>query len=96
LTLDEGTIRNAAREAASEVARRPIKEGQRLVTSGLLDSLSVLRLITCLEEKLHVSIPAEALQPEDFDEVDLIVNTVERVAKLVPQPALRAKSAGAS
>ena len=94
--LDGGTIRNAAREAASEVARRPIKEGQRLVTSGLLDSLSVLRLIACLEEKLQVSIPAETLQPEDFDEVDLIIKTIERVAKQVPRPALLAKSSRAS
>jgi acyl carrier protein len=96
LGLDGDMIRNAAREAASEVARRPIKDGQRLVTSGLLDSLSVLRLIACLEEKLQVSIPAETLQPEDFDEVDLIVKTIERVARQIPQPALRAKSARAS
>jgi acyl carrier protein len=94
--LDGAAVRNSAREAASEIAGRPIKEGQRLVTSGLLDSLSVLRLITRLEEKLHVSIPAETLQPEDFDEVDLIVKTIERVAKLTPQPALLAKSARAS
>ena len=94
--LDGDMIRNAAREAASEVARRPIKDGQRLVTSGRLDSLSVLRLIACLEQKLQVSIPAETLQPEDFDEVDLIVKTIERVARQIPQPALRAKSARAN
>ncbi|MGB7844204.1 MAG: phosphopantetheine-binding protein [Candidatus Acidiferrum sp.] len=78
---DGATIRCAAREAASEIARRPIKEGQCLVTSGLIDSLSVLKLISLLEKKLHVSIPPETLQPEDFDEVDLIVQTIERVAK---------------
>ena len=81
---DSATIRNTAREAASEIARRPIKEGQRLVTSGLIDSLSVLKLISLLEKKLRIAIPPETLQPEDFDDVDLIVETVERVAKLVP------------
>jgi acyl carrier protein len=81
LIPDSATIRNAAREAASKIARRPIKDGQRLVTSGLIDSLSVLKLISLLEKKLHVSIPPETLQPEDFDDVDLIVETVERVAK---------------
>jgi len=80
---DHATIRNAAREAASEVAGRPIKEGQRLVTSGLVDSLAVLKLITILEKKLHVRIPPGTLQPEDFDEVDLIVRTIEQVAKPV-------------
>ena len=78
---DSDTIRNAAKEAASQIARRPVKEGERLVTSGLIDSLSVLRLITLLETKLDVSIPPETLQPEDFDDVELIVETVERVAK---------------
>jgi acyl carrier protein len=81
LIPDSATIRNAAREVASEIARRPIKEGQRLVTSGLIDSLSVLKLISLLEKKLRVRIPPETLQPEDFDDVDLIVETVERVAK---------------
>jgi acyl carrier protein len=79
--LDQDAIRIAAREAASAIARRPIKEGQRLVTSGLIDSLSVLKLISLLEMKLNLSIPPETLQPEDFDDVDLIVETVERVAK---------------
>jgi acyl carrier protein len=78
---DKETIRAAARQAASEVAGRPIKDGQRLVTSGLIDSLSVLKLITILEKQLKISIPPETLQPEDFDEVDLIVETIERVAK---------------
>lgn len=78
---DKATIRNAAREAASEVAGRPIRDGQRLVTSGLIDSLSVLKLISLLEKKLHVSIPPETLQPEDFDEVERIVRTIEQVAK---------------
>ena len=78
---DNNTIRKAALEAATQIARRPIKEGQKLVSSGLIDSLSVLKLISLLEAKLNVSIPSETLQPEDFDVVDLIVQTVERVAK---------------
>jgi acyl carrier protein len=80
---DSATIRNAAREAASELTRKSIKEGQRLVSSGLIDSLSVLKLISLLERKLHILIPPETLQPEDFDDLDLIVETVERVAKPV-------------
>lgn len=81
---DNDMIRNAAREAAAEVARRPIKDGQRLVSSGWIDSLSVLKLISLLEKKLNVTIPPDTLQPEDFDDVDLIVETVKRVAQPVP------------
>lgn len=81
---DSSTIRTAAQETASQLVGRPIKEGQRLVTTGLIDSLSVLKLIGLLEKTLGVQIPPETLQPEDFDDVDLIVETVERVAK--PRP----------
>ena len=77
---DSQTIRNAATEAASQLIGRPLKPGQRLVTSGLIDSLSVLKLIGLLEKKLRITIPPETLQPEDFDDVNLIVETVERVA----------------
>jgi len=83
LLPDSVTIRNAAREAASEITSRPIQDRQRLVSSGLIDSLSLLKLISLLEKKLHVSIPPETLQPEDFDDLDLIVETVEKVAKSV-------------
>jgi len=78
---DRTAIRNAARDAATQIAGRPIKDGQRLVSSGLIDSLSILRLISLLERKLSVSIPPETLQPEDFDDLDLIVETIERAAK---------------
>jgi acyl carrier protein len=76
---DSAAIRNAAREVTSQIAGRPIKEGQRLVTSGLIDSLSILRLISLLEKRLNIRIPPETLQPEDFDDLDLIVQTVQRV-----------------
>lgn len=78
---DSDAIRAAAREVASGIAGRPVKEGQRLVSSGMIDSLSILRLIAQLEKKLNVSIPTETLQPEDFDDLSLIVETVERVAR---------------
>ncbi len=78
---DGQAIRTAANEAASQLIGRPLKPGQRLVSSGLIDSLSVLKLIGLLEKKLHIVIPPETLQPEDFDDLDLIVETVERVGK---------------
>lgn len=75
------TIRNAARQAASELTGRPIGDNQKLVSSGLIDSLAVLKLISLLEKKLNIMIPPETLQPEDFDDVALMVETIERVAK---------------
>ena len=78
---DSETIRNAARAAASELTGKTIKDTQKLVSSGLIDSLAVLKLISLLEKRLNIAIPPETLQPEDFDDVALIVETVERVGK---------------
>jgi len=76
---DREMIRSAARQAASEITGRPVRDGQRLISSGLIDSLSVLRLIGELEGKLKILLPTETLQPDDFDDLDLIVETIERV-----------------
>jgi acyl carrier protein len=74
------TIRQAAREAVAAVARRVVRDDQCVISTGIVDSLSVLNLIALLEERLHIRIPKEQVQPEDFDSVELIVETIERVA----------------
>ena len=73
------SIRDLVRSAVAEIVGRTVQDGQPLVSSGLVDSLRVLTLITLLEQKLHKPIPTEQLQPEDFDSVDTIVETLARV-----------------
>jgi len=77
--LDAEDVRRAAREAISEAIKATIKDDDPLVSSGLIDSLSILKLISSLERKLAVTIPTEKVQPDDFDTVDLIVETIQRV-----------------
>ena len=79
--LDEVTIRNAARETASDVAGRSVDEGQRLISSGLIDSLSIFKLVGKLEKRLNIEIPTHSLQPDDFDDIQLIVETIRRVGR---------------
>jgi acyl carrier protein len=45
----------------------------------MIDSLSVLKLIASLERKLQIRIPTSEVQPEDFDSVDIILETLQRV-----------------
>lgn len=40
----------------------------------------MLKLIVILEDKLQILIPREQVQPEDFDSVEIILDTLERVA----------------
>jgi acyl carrier protein len=67
------------REVVEEMIGHRVQDSEPIVSSGLLDSLSVLKLITRLEQKLTVAIPPANLQPDDFDTVDLIIETLERV-----------------
>ena len=62
------------------VAKRAVRDDQCVVSTGIVDSLSLLNLIALLEKKLQIRIPTERVQPEDFDSVETILETLERVA----------------
>jgi acyl carrier protein len=74
-------VRAAAREIVAAMVGSAVDDDESLIVSGRIDSLSILKLIARLEQKLSISMPASQLQPEDFDTVDLIVETVERVGR---------------
>jgi acyl carrier protein len=57
-----------------------VADDEPLISSGSIDSLSILKLIGALEQKLSVSIPLANLQPGDFETIEWIVETVERSA----------------
>lgn len=79
--LDESTIREAARAVVQSMTGALVADDEALISSGLIDSLSILKLIGQLEERLNIAIPAAQLQPDDFENVDWIVDTVVRVGK---------------
>lgn len=49
-----------------------------LLFSGLVESISVVKLILDLERMFGVRIPARSVQPSDFNTVRLIATTVDR------------------
>jgi len=73
------TIRQAAREVVYQMVGGPVKDDEPLISSGRIDSLSVLRLIARLEAQLGTRIPSRLLQPDDFESIDWITDTVLRV-----------------
>ena len=77
--LAEDTIRQATRETVYDMIGGQVKDDEALISSGRIDSLSILRLISRLETKLGVRIPSGQLQPDDFESIDWIVDTVLRV-----------------
>lgn len=79
--LNPNQVRKAAQEVVAEMIGKKVGDADYLISSGLIDSLSILKLIGNLENRLSVTIPAANLQPDDFESVDFITETVLRVAQ---------------
>ena len=74
-------VLDAVRSAVAEAVGGAVGDQEPLVSSGLIDSLMILRLISAIERKLGVRIETAAIQPDDFDTVELAVETVERTVR---------------
>ena len=79
--MGTNATRCLVRDVVTEMVGHCVRDSEPIVSSGLIDSLTVVKLIARLEQTLHVAIPLANLQPDDFDNVDLILETLERVAR---------------
>ena len=66
------------REYVQEGDDREITETTPLISSGLVDSFSMVSLLRFLEKKDAIHIPDAAATPEAFDTVERIVALVRR------------------
>ena len=69
---------------AREVIRRPgieITKETPLVSSGLIDSLALVGVLTKLEDVTRMRIPVGKVQRKDMDTVALMVATAQRLGK---------------
>jgi acyl carrier protein len=81
MKMDTDAVRARVRDVIAEMVGQRVLDSEPIVSSGLIDSLSVVNLITRLERNLNITIPQANLQPDDFDTVDLIVDTLQREAR---------------
>ena len=56
----------------------PIKDDTELVESGILDSLSILRLVLFIEEKYSLKVAPEDVIRENFETVDAISDYIQK------------------
>lgn len=71
-------------EYIAQLTRKPglsIDENTPLVSSGLIDSMSLVDLLLKLEDLTNRRIPAGKVQPKDMDTVARMFATAERVGK---------------
>jgi len=59
----------------------PILETTPLISSGLLDSYSVVELIAHIEERFNIKVAPCWYRLEHFDTLERIVQTVERIQR---------------
>ena len=75
---DMDTVRIAARDAVRDMIGAALPDDESLICSGRIDSLSILNLISRIETRLGIRLKTGGLQPDDFDTIDLIAETVLR------------------
>ena len=75
----EATIRDfLTREVFYDKDLRDLKPDESLLERGLLDSLSILKIVTFCEESFGITIPDQEVLPEHFESVRAIATLVAR------------------
>ena len=79
MSVEPDHARASVRAVVAELTKRSLGDDECIISTGLIDSLSLIRLISLLERKLQIRIPTQRVQPEDFDSVELILETLQRL-----------------
>jgi acyl carrier protein len=61
-----------SRELVQDPSLLPLANSTSLLETGILDSLSLLRLVLFIQERLGIAVDDTDLVPENFDSVDAI------------------------
>jgi acyl carrier protein len=65
------------RNEVSKDARQVIQPGTALISSGLVDSFSLIKVLAFIEDEFGVVIPDEAATAKAMDSIELILQLME-------------------
>jgi acyl carrier protein len=71
-------IEYVKKEYLDEDSDMEVKEDTKLISSGIVDSFSMVSLKTYLEKKFSIKLPDEDATPEAFDSVNNIIELIKR------------------
>ena len=71
-------IEYVKKEYLDEDSDTEIKEDTKLISSGIVDSFSMVSLKTYLEKKFQIKLPDEDATPEAFDSVNNIIELIRK------------------
>jgi acyl carrier protein len=60
------------------VDHRILSDEDRLIESGILDSIAIMALLNFLQQKFDIQVPGEDLVPENFASITTIAAFVDR------------------
>jgi acyl carrier protein len=66
------------KEYLEEDSGQDVTETTKLISSGIVDSFSMVSLKMFLEKKFQIKIPDEKATPEAFDSVENIMNLIRQ------------------
>lgn len=75
--LKKTIIEYVKKEYLEEDAQEDVNESTPLISSGIVDSFSMVSLKTFLEKKFNIKIPDDKATPEAFDTVNNILNLLK-------------------
>jgi acyl carrier protein/D-alanine--poly(phosphoribitol) ligase subunit 2 len=82
MPTDRGTALAAyVRQTVAKDPRARIELDTPLITSGLVDSFSLVSVLAFIEDEFHVIIPDEAATAEAMNTVGLILQLIEAYAE---------------
>jgi acyl carrier protein len=70
------------REYLEEDSGMDVTENTKLISSGIVDSFSMVSLKMFLEKKFFIKIPDEKATPEAFDSVNNIIALIKEYVKI--------------
>ena len=71
------------REYLDEDSEEEVDENTLLISSGIVDSFSMVSLKTFIEKKFQIKIPDDKATPEAFDSVNNIIKLIKEFTKEV-------------
>ncbi|MBU1356774.1 MAG: acyl carrier protein [Candidatus Edwardsbacteria bacterium] len=71
-------IEYVKKEYLDEDSDMEVKEDTKLISSGIVDSFSMVSLKTYLEKKFQIKLPDDAATPEAFDSVNNIIELIKK------------------
>ena len=72
-------IQNFIQDEIMNLAFKKVGLDESIIKSKLLDSISIIDLIVSIEEKTGKKIPQHLMKDENFDSINKIINTLNKI-----------------